>query len=356
MAEVFEKLDRDRFEIMLYSHGPDDHSPMRDRLKRAATKFVDVAEVSDVGVAEMVRQDGVEVLVDLKGHTRDSRLGIFAHRAAPVQVSFLGFPATTGADYIDYFIGDAIVSPLEHAGNYSEKLALMPRCYQPNDRQRPRPQPFTREEAGLPQDALVLCGFNQPFKLSPEVFDVWCGLLHKLPNAVLWLLQWNDQSPEQMRAEAQARGIDPGRLYFGSRVGSQQHISRLSVADIFIDSWPCNGHTTASDALWAGLPMVTYSGTTFASRVAGSLLHAVGLPEWVATSVEAYEAKILELAGNPALRQQVRAHLDDARETAPLFDSEGYTRDFGELLWAMAERWSRGEAPDHIAPLEGNTP
>ena len=356
MAEVFEKLDRDRFEVVLYSHGPEDGSPMRERLKRACAKFANVVEVGDEDVAKMVRQDGIEVLVDLKGHTRDGRLGIFAHRPAPVQVTYLGFPGTTGADYIDYFIGDAIVSPLTHAPHYSEKLALLPRCYQPNDRQRARPQPCTREQAGLPPEALVLCGFNQPFKLSPEVFDMWCGLLHKLPNAVLWLLQWNEQSPAPMRAEAEARGIDSSRLIFGPKVGSQQHMSRLALADVFIDSWPCNAHTTASDALWAGVPLVTYSGQSFASRVAGSLLHAVGLPEWVATSLSEYEAKVIELASNAPLRQQVREHLLQARETAPLFDSEGYTRDFGNLLWALAERWSRGDKPDHLALIEGTQP
>ncbi|RZI81877.1 MAG: glycosyltransferase [Rubrivivax sp.] len=352
MAEVFEKLDRDRFEVTLYSHGPEDGSPMRERLKQACAHFVNVAAVSDLEVAQQIRQDGIEVLVDLKGHTRDGRLGIFAHRAAPVQVSFLGFPGTTGADYMDYFIGDAIVSPLDQAAHYSEKLALMPRCYQPNDRQRPKPAPFTREQAGLPHDALVLCGFNQPFKLSPEVFDVWCRMLRQLPGSVLWLLQWNEHAPAQLREEAQARGIDPSRLIFAPKVGMQQHMSRLALADVFIDTWPCNGHTTASDALWAGVPVVSYAGPGFASRVAASLLDAVGLPNLATTTLADYEAKAMELAQNAPLRQQLREHLVKARDTAPLFDSEGYTRDFGQLLWAMAERWSQGLPCDHIAPIE----
>jgi len=352
MAEVFEQLDRDRFEVTLYSHGPEDGSPMRERLKRSSAHFVDVAKVSDLEVAQRIGQDGIEVLVDLKGHTRDSRLGIFAHRPAPVQVSFLGFPGTTGADYMDYFIGDVIVSPLDQAQYYSEKLALMPRCYQPNDRQRPKPGVYTREQAGLPHDALVLCGFNQPFKLSPEVFDVWCRLLQQLPSSVLWLLQWNEHAPEQLRAEAQARGIDPSRLVFAPKVGMQQHMSRLALADVFIDTWPCNAHTTASDALWAGVPVVTYSGPSFASRVAASLLDAVGLPELATSTLPDYEAKVMQLAGDASLRQQLHDHLVHARDTAPLFDSEGYTRDFGNLLWAMAERWSQGLPCDHIAPIE----
>jgi predicted O-linked N-acetylglucosamine transferase (SPINDLY family) len=360
MAEVFEKLDRSRFDITLYSHGPDDGSPMRARLRSAAGRFVDVARRSDLEVAQQVRRDEIDVLVDLKGHTRDARLAIFGYRAAPVQLSFLGFPGTTGAapaDGIDYFVGDAIVSPLANAAHFSEKLALMPGCYQPNDRQRPLPGPYTRAQAGLPDDALVLCGFNQPFKLSPEVFDAWCRLLHRLPDAVLWLLQWNDHSPAQLRAEAAARGIDPQRLVFAPKIGLREHLSRMALADLFIDTWPCNGHTTASDALWAGLPVVTYAGETFASRVAASLLDAVGLPQLACPTIADYETRIIELAGDAAARQALRRHLVAARDTAPLFDSETWTRDFGRLLWAMAERWARGLPPDHIVlasePAEG---
>ncbi|RZL00609.1 MAG: tetratricopeptide repeat protein [Rubrivivax sp.] len=357
MAEVFEQLNADpRFEITMYSHGPEDGSPMRERLMQACAKFVKVEAFSDKQVAQMVRDDGIEVLVDLKGHTRSGRLGIFGYRPAPVQVTFLGFPGTTGADYMDYFIGDAIVSPLEHANNYSEKLALMPRCYQPNDRQRAKPQPCTREQVGLPQDALVLCGFNQPFKLSPEVFDVWCRLLRQLPGSVLWLLQWNDQSSAPLRAEAEARGVDPARLFFAPRVGAREHMSRLALADVFIDTWPCNAHTTASDALWAGVPLVTYAGNTFASRVAASLLNDVGLPDMIATNLADYETKVMQLATDPAHRQAIRDHLVQARESAPLFDSQSFTQDFGRLLWVMAERWSQGQPFDHIDLNERTAP
>jgi len=355
MAEVFEKFDRRRFDVTLYSHGPDDGTPMRDRLRRAAGRFEDVSRRSDLEVAEQVRRDGIDVLVDLKGHTRDGRLAIFGYRAAPVQASFLGFPGTTGAATMDYFIGDAIVSPLAHAAHYSEKLALMPGCYQPNDRQRPLPGPCSRAQAGLPEDALVLCGFNQPFKLSPEVFDSWCGLLRRLPGAVLWLLQWNEHAPAQLRAEAAARGIDPQRLVFAPKIGLRDHLSRLALADLFIDSWPCNGHTTASDALWAGVPVVTYTGETFASRVAASLLDAVGLPQLSCATLADYEARILALAGDAEARRALREHLVAARDAAPLFDSATWTRDFERLLWAMAERASQGLPPEHIAlPAEGD--
>lgn len=351
MAELIEMMDRDRFDTHLYSHGPDDGSPMRQRIKAAADAFVEVGNLSDRAVAEMIRADGIDVLVDLKGHTVNCRLGIFAYRPAPVQVSYLGFPGTTGASYIDYFIGDAVVSPLSEAQYYTEKLAHMPMSYQPNDRQRALPQPTTRAAHGLPDDALVLCGFNQPFKLSPEVFDVWCGLLRDLPGSVLWLLQWNDEIPNALRAEAQARGIDPQRLVFAPKVPSREHLSRFALADIFLDSWPCNGHTTASDALWAGVPVVTYSGQSFASRVAASLLHAVDLPELVTHDIAGYTALVRQLAADPARRAALRAQLQATRETAPLFDSARYAQDFSALLWRMAERHAQGLAPDHLPAL-----
>jgi len=348
MAEVFEKMDRTRFEITLYSHGPDDNSPMRQRLKDGTDHFVEVSKAGDLEVAQRVRRDEIDLLVDLKGHTRDTRLALFAYRPAPVQVTFLGFPGTTGADHIDYFIGDEIVSPLSHASHYSEKLALMPRCYQPNDQQRALPGTYTRAMAGLPEDALVLCGFNQPFKLSPEVFDVWCRLLKQLPNSVLWLLQWNEHSPAQLKREAEARGIAAERLVFAPKVGAREHMSRLALSDVFIDTWPCNGHTTVSDALWAGVPVVTYAGQTFASRVAASLLHAVGTPEFACDTLPDYEARVMHLATDAAARRKVHEHLVQARDTAPLFDSVGYTRDFENLLWNLADRWSRGLPVDHV--------
>jgi predicted O-linked N-acetylglucosamine transferase (SPINDLY family) len=320
---------------------------MRERLRRGA-RFVDLAKVGNHEAARLIRADGIEVLVDLKGHTSENRLGIFAYRPAPVQATFLGFPGTTGAGYIDYFIGDAVVSPLDQASAYSEKLALMPRCYQPNDRHRPRPLPCSREQVGLPRDALVLCGFNQPFKLSSEVFDVWCGFLRRLPRSVLWLLEWNEHAPAELRKQAAERGIDPGRLHFAAKVDTQQHMSRFALADVFIDTWPCNGHTTASDALWAGVPVVTYSGRSFASRVAASLLRAIGLPELVASTLNEYEAKVMELATDINRRQALRQHLIHSRDTAPLFDGAGFAADFGDLLRRMAERWSGGLPPEHL--------
>jgi predicted O-linked N-acetylglucosamine transferase (SPINDLY family) len=350
MAELLEKMDRSRFDIHLYSHGPDDGSAMRERIKTAADVFVEVGNMGDKQVAALIRDDQIDILIDLKGHTVNSRLGIFAHRPAPVQVSYLGFPGTTGASYIDYFIGDEVVSPVADAAFYSEKLALMPVCYQPNDRQRALPEATTRAAHGLPDDALVLCGFNQPFKISAEVFDVWCDVLNQRPDAVLWLLQWNDEIPAVLREQAAQRGVNPDRLIFANKVPSKAHLSRFALADVFMDTWPCNGHTTASDALWAGVPVVTYAGHSFASRVAASLLHAVSLPDLVTTDLVAYQAKILQLADDAVQRQAIRQHLQAARDTAPLFDSARYAQDFSALLWRMAERHAQGLSPDHLLP------
>lgn len=348
MAELLEKLDASRFEVYLYSHGPDDGSPMRQRIKAAAHQFVEVGQISDQAAAQRIRDDHIDVLIDLKGHTVNGRLGIFAYRPAPVQVTYLGFPGTSGATYMDYLIGDAVVSPISEAAHYTEKLALMPQCYQPNDRQRPLPQAQSRAAHGLPEDALVLCGFNQPFKLSPQVFDVWCDLLHRMPQAVLWLLGWNDAVPDALRREASQRGIDPQRLVFAPKVHISEHISRFALADIFLDTWPCNGHTTVSDALWAGVPVVTYAGHSFASRVASSLLTHVGLPDLICTDLDAYQAKVLALGADARARQALRTHLHHARDEAPLFDSDRYAQDFGDLLWRMAERHAQGLPPDHL--------
>ena len=342
MAEMLEQHDRSRFEITLYSHGRDDRSPMRRRIEAGSEHFVNLRGESERAMAERIRADGIDLLIDLKGYTKDHRLGVFAWRPAPVSATFLGFPGTTGAAYIDYLVGDPVVTPLDHAAHYSEQLAQMPVCYQPNDRQRALPPPPSRAQAGLPDDALVLAGFNQPYKISAEVFDVWCALLEALPQAVLWLLEWNTQSRENLTREAAARGIAPDRLVWAPRKAPADHMARMQLADLFIDTWPCNAHTTASDALWAGVPVVTFAGRTFASRVAASLVHAVGLPEQACDGIEHYARTVVELAHDPARRQALRDHLVAARLTSPLFDSQRFTRDFEALLLRMMDRHRAG--------------
>jgi len=348
MAQMFEEHDRTRFDVRLYSHGAADGSAMRSRIESACDEFVDIQRCTDREAAERIRRDGIDLLIDLKGYTRDNRLGIFAHRPAPLQVSFLGFPGTTGADFIDYVIGDPVVTPLSHGDAYSEHIAQMPICYQPNDRLRPLWDAPTRKSQGLPDEALVLCGFNQPYKISPEVLDRWCGLLRDLPNAVLWLLEWSQQALPNLRREAVLRGIDPSRLIGAPRVGSSDHIARLRLADLFLDTWPCNAHTTASDALWAGVPIVTMLGETFASRVAASLLNAVGLPELVCQDLSHYERTVRSLAADPHLRQALRLRLEQARDHAPLFDTRRFTRDIESLYLRMARRLIAGLPAEHL--------
>jgi predicted O-linked N-acetylglucosamine transferase (SPINDLY family) len=352
MAELLERHDRARFEVTLYSHGKDDGTDMRRRIERACEHFVDLRGQTDLQIAERIRADGIDLLIDLKGYTRDNRLPVLAYRPARVQAAYLGFPGTTGAGFIDYLIGDAVVTPLEHADRYSEKLVQLPRCYQPNDRQRARPAPTPRAALGLPEHALVLCGFNQPFKISKDVFDVWCRLLQAVPGSVLWLLEWNGQVRRNLAREAQARGIDPQRLVWAPRVKPADHIARLQQADLFVDTWPCNAHTTASDALWAGVPVVTFLGETFASRVAGSLVRSVGLPELVCEDVAAYEGKALALMHDAGARAALRARLVAARETSPLFDSARIARDLEAVFTRLVARHDAGLPPDHLAALE----
>ncbi|MFZ4650237.1 MAG: tetratricopeptide repeat protein [Rubrivivax sp.] len=348
MAELLERHDRNRFEVFVYSHGRDDGTPLCRRVRAAGEHFVDMEKQSIPEMARRIREDGVDILVDLKGYTAHCRPGLFPYRAAPVQVGYLGYPGTTGAPSIDYIIGDPWVTPLEHAPHYSEKIAQIPGCYQCNDATRAVPVPARRADHGLPEDALVLCGFNQPYKISPEVFDVWCGLLHKLPQAVLWLLEWIPQAPHALRREAAARGIDPSRLVFAASLEQKHHLDRMACADIFLDTWPCNGHTTASDALWSGLPMVTMSGSSFASRVAGSLLHALELPELICQSIPEYEALALALADDGARRAELRARIEVARRTSSLFDGADLARRVEALYERMWARALAGLPPDHL--------
>lgn len=348
MAEVFEHHDRERFEVFAYSHGIDDGSPMRQRVMAALEHFVDLRGLSDEQAAQRIADDEIDVLIDLKGYTAHHRLGIMARRPAPVQATFLGFPGTTGGKFMDYIIGDPVVTPLAHADHFAEKIAQMPVCYQPNDRQRPRPTHMARAEVGLPDDAVVLCGFNQAYKISPDVLDVWCEVLRELPEAVLWLLDWHGQARPNLEREIEARGVGLERVYWAPKASLSVHISRMRLADVFLDTWPYNAHTTCSDALWAGLPVVTYEGQTFACRVAASLLMACELGDWVAKTLDDYRQKVITLARDPALRQQLRTHLDAARERSPLFDSARFTLDLEALIQRMQARHRASLSPEAL--------
>lgn len=348
MVEVLERHDRERFHVTLYSHGVDDNSTMYARVRDACARFVDMGGMSERQMAERIHADGIDILVDLKGHTAGNRLGAFAHRPAPIQAAWLGFPGTCGADYVDYIVGDRWVTPIEDAEDFSERIAQMPHSYQPNDAQRPRPQPTTRAHWGLPEDALVMGCFNQSFKIGPDTFDSWMRILQAVPRSLLWMLDDNPQASRNLRLEAQKRGVDPSRIVFAPRVPVAVHMARLPVADFMVDNWPCNAHTTASDALWMGVPIVTLSGQIFASRVAASLLHAVGLGELACTSVEQYERTVIALLNDRERVQRLRRHLDEGLLGFPLFDSRRFAADLEALYQRMAERARLGLPPDHL--------
>ena len=297
MAELFEAHDPERFELYGFSFGPDARDEMRLRITDSFDHFYDVNQKSDQEVAQLSRELGIDIAVDLKGYTQDSRTGIFAQRCAPIQVNYLGYPGTMGMPYIDYIIADKTLVPQESQQYYTEKVVYMPNSYQVNDSKRQiSDRVFTREELGLPEDGFVFCCFNNNYKILPTTFDIWMRLLEAVEGSVLWLLEDNPTAARNLQKEASARGVDPARLVFAKRMKLAEHLARHRHADLFVDTWPCNAHTTASDALWAGLPVLTYLGESFACRVAGSLLNAIDMPELMARTPEQYEAMALELA------------------------------------------------------------
>jgi predicted O-linked N-acetylglucosamine transferase (SPINDLY family) len=346
MAGVFEQHDRNRFELIALSFGPDDSSEARTRLKNAFDRFIDVREKSDAEIALLIRQMEIDIAVDLKGYTKDHRSGIFAHRPAPIQPSYLGYPGTMGAPYFDYIIADPVVIPDEHRPFYAEQIAYLPDTYQCNDSRRGiSAHHFTRKEVGLPDAGFVFCCFNNNYKIAPEIFAIWMCLLREIPASVLWLLEDNSEAMYNLKREAEVRGIAAGRLIFAPRLSGSEHLARHRVADLFLDTQPYGAHTTASDALWTGLPVLTLRGPTFASRVAASLLQAVGLPEMIADSLQAYEAMALSLARDPDALAAIRSKLVENRDLSALFDTGRFTRNLESAYISMWQLFQRGQPP-----------
>ena len=348
MAQMLECHDRGRVEVTLFSAGPDDASPMRARIAAAAEHFEELRGLSHAAMAQRIRARQIDILVDVKGATHGTLMPVTAQRPAPLQVSWLGFPGSSGADEVDYLIGDAVVTPLADAAHFSEKIAQLPVCYQPNDGKRALPQPTRRSDWGAPEGGPLLCAFHQSYKISEPVFDRWCALLHAIPGAVLWLLRWNANVQASLEAAARARGIGPERLCFAPMLPLDQHLSRLACADLYLDAWPCNAHTTASEALWAGVPVVTLIGPTFAQRVAASLLQAVKLPELVCTSADDYGATVRSLCADAPRRRRMHAHLIAQRHASPLFDGARFARDIEALYERMWARAVAGLPPEHL--------
>ena len=335
-AGMFELHARGRCEVFAYNNSADDGGPMRRRLRRAFPHWCDVGAMGDADAAARIRADDLDVLVDLNGHTLGGRLGVLAHRPAPVQIHYKGFPGTIAYAGIDAIVGDAIVVPPGDEAHYGERVLRLPRCYFVTDRARALPPPPERAAAGLPVDALVLVCFNQTQKLSRPFFECWMDALREQPAAVLWLLAPDEITRRNLRAEAVRLGVAPERIVFAERAPQDEHMARLGCADLAVDALPYGSHTTGSDALWAGVPLLTCRGRTFAGRVGASLVHAVGLPELVAGSIDEYQALLRALVGARERLRHLRAHLETERMRVELFDTEGFTRDWEHMLEGLA--------------------
>jgi predicted O-linked N-acetylglucosamine transferase (SPINDLY family) len=352
LIETFEAHDRTRYELHAFSFGADDGSAMHRRLGETFDVFHDVSKLSDSDAAQAVHRAGIDILVDLKGFTRGARTGILMLRPAPVQVNFLGYPGTLGPEICDYIITDQFVTPMASSSDYAEAFAYMPGSYQPHGRKGLIGDRPTRAQVGLPETGFVFCCFNQAYKFTPAIFDQWCRLLEATPGSVLWLL-CAEEAEGNLRGEALRRGISPHRLVFAPHTDESIHLGRLQLADLVLDTAPYGAHTTASDALWAGVPIVTCAGETFASRVAGSLLQAIGLPELIATSQADYLNVALTLATEPDFLEGCRAKLKRNRLTTALFDVAAYTLALEKLYEGMWERHCTGAAR---APIWTSTP
>jgi predicted O-linked N-acetylglucosamine transferase (SPINDLY family) len=345
-ARLFEVHDRKRFEVTAISFGPDDGSPMRARLKRGFDRFVDVRSMDDASVARLLRDQEIDIAVDLKGFTDNARMAILAQRPAPIQVNYLGYPGTLGAPYIDYIVADHEVIPQADQVHYSEQVAYLPGCYQVNDSNRAiNTHAPTRSQMGLPANGLVFCSFNGNYKITPPLFDIWMRLLQRVPGSVLWLLQSNHRAAENLRREAVVRGVDSDRLVFAPWITAGKHLARMQAADLFLDTLPVTAHSTASDALWASVPVLTCRGRGFAARVAASLLTALELPSLITDSLDEYERRAFELATTPGLLARMRETLVANRDRSALFSTERFCRHLESAYVHMYERYQRGLPP-----------
>lgn len=347
MADTFEQHDRNRFHVTAYAYGRDDSSPMRQRLEQAFDEFVDIRDFTLEASARKIYQDGIDILVDLTGYTLNTRSAVLALRPAPIQVNYLGYSGTMGADFVDYIIADNFVIPPELEQHYVEKVMRMAGCFLPPNGVRATPTP-TRQEHGLPETGFVFCCFNQPFKITAQFFDAWCRLLREIPGSVLWLSGRDPTATENLKREAAARGISEDRLVFASTsLSADKHLARMQCADLFLDTSPYNAHTTCSEALAMGLPVITCAGDTFASRVAGSMLTAIGAPELVTYSVDDYFRLAHDLATHPEKQAALRSKILATRDTASWFDRSQFTRNLEQCYAQMmdARAAATGNAP-----------
>jgi predicted O-linked N-acetylglucosamine transferase (SPINDLY family) len=349
LAELIELHDKNQFEFIGISFGLSQGDEMRTRLEKSFDQFIDASAMSDLEIAQLSRNLKIDIAVDLKGFTQNCRARIFACRAAPIQVSYLGYPGTMSANYMDYLIADKTLIPKELQQAYSEKIAYLPNSYQVNDRKRTiSDRDFTRAELGLPEQGFVFCSFNNNYKILPAIFEGWMRILKAVEGSVLWLYEDNAAAVHHLRQEAEKQGVNPSRLVFAKNMLLAEHLARHRLADLFIDAFPCNAHTTASDALWAGLPVLTLMGNSFASRVAASLLNAIGLPELITHTQEEYESLAIALGNNPEKLAALKQKLANNRLTTPLFDTPQFTKDLEQAYVQMFERYQADQPPENI--------
>jgi protein O-GlcNAc transferase len=346
---LFGLHNRNEVKVYGYSYGINDGSWYRERIRRDCDKFIDLRHMSLVDAAKHIYEDQVDILVDLMGHTTGNRLEICALRPAPIQVSYLGFPGTSGADFFDYLITDIIVTPERHIPYYSEKIVYMPHCYQINDQtQAISKQRYRRKDFGLPEDKFVFCSFIQAHKIEPVMFDIWMNILRDVPKSVLWLFSRHEMVANNLRQEAEKRGILTDRLIFADKLPKDEHLARHRLADLFLDTRIYNGHTSTSDALWAGVPVVTLLGNHFASRVSASILTAIGLPELITSSLKQYQNLAVRLARHQKELYAIRQRLMKNRNTQPLFDTVRFVLNLESAFKQMWEIFLKGEKPRHI--------
>ena len=350
ISKIFEEHNKEKFEIYAYSYGPSKkNNEMRQKLIKSVDFFKNVRKMNDKDIALLARQDKIDIAVDLKGYTRDTRTGIFAYRAAPIQINYLGYPGTMGADFIDYIIADAVVIPDNIRNSYSEKIIYLPHTYQPNDNTRLiSKKVITKNEMNLPNEGFIFCCFNNNYKITPTEFDIWMRLLIKIEGSVLWLIRSNKWAEINLCKEAEKRGVSKERLIFSDNLPQAEHLARHKLADLFLDTFNYNAHTTTSDALWAGLPVITKLGKSFSARVAGSLLKAIGLSELVLENKQDYEKLIFELATSPKKLLMVKEKLDANRLSMPLFDSKMYTKHLEDGYKKVYQNYYNGKKPQTI--------
>jgi protein O-GlcNAc transferase len=349
MAKLLELHDRSRFEVHAYSYGPEANDEMRRRAQQAVEVFHDVRTLSSREIAELARKDGIDIAIDLMGHTENARSEIFAHRAAPIQINYLGYPGSWGAPFMDYIIADRTLVPEGHEQHYSEKIIYLPHTYMPSDDEREiSDRPVTRTQMGLPKQGVVFCCFNNIYKIGAEEFGIWIRLLDSVPGSVLWLSGTNEWAKINLRKQAEKRKLDPRRIIFAERVSIAEHLARHRLADLFLDNFHYNAHSTTSDALWAGLPVITLAGQGFAARVAASLLNAIELPELVTDSAEEYERLALELARDSQKLAALKTKLAGLKRGTPLFDTERFARNLEDAYTQVYQHYFDGNAPGHI--------